>query len=29
MAIGFGGALLLEKERVGLAYAADAEMGHA
>jgi hypothetical protein len=29
MAVTFGGALLLEMERVGLAYATDAEMGHA
>jgi len=29
MTLGFGGALLLEMERVGLAYATDAEMGHA
>jgi hypothetical protein len=29
MALNFGGALLLEMERVGLAYTADDEMGHA
>jgi hypothetical protein len=29
MALRFGGALLLEMERVGLAYATDAESGHA
>ncbi len=29
MALNFGGALLLEMERVGLANAAEAELGHA